>query len=134
MTVLVTTMNAQESGTSDCPLLELSDEHVQLVGQMASPPQIGGTYAPVSGTIRVLIIFARFSDDNYEPNNPNWKLSDTLTNFPEAQNIIRLTTLKTVQKKAKGETVTSPCRCATSLSFRKERDVLATPKQGEVNG
>jgi hypothetical protein len=81
-------MNAQESGTSDCPLLELSDEHVQLVGQMASPPQIGGTYAPVSGTIRVLIIFARFSDDNYEPNNPNWKLSDTLTNFPEAQNII----------------------------------------------
>ena len=88
MTVLVTTMNAQESGTSDCPLLELSDEHVQLVGQMASPPQIGGTYAPVSGTIRVLIIFARFSDDNYEPNNPNWKLSDTLTNFPEAQNII----------------------------------------------
>jgi hypothetical protein len=101
MTVLVTTMNAQESGTSDCPLLELSDEHVQLVGQMASPPQIGGTYAPVSGTIRVLIIFARFSDDNYEPNNPNWKLSDTLTNFPEAQNIIRLTTLKTVQKKQK---------------------------------
>jgi len=28
---------------------------------------------------------------------------------------------------------TSPCRCATSLSFRKERDVLAMPKQGEVN-
>jgi hypothetical protein len=29
-------------------------------------------------------------------------------------------------------TVTSPCRSATSLSFRKERDVSATPKQGEV--
>jgi len=28
--------------------------------------------------------------------------------------------------------LTSPCRCATSLSFHKERDVLATPKQGEV--
>jgi hypothetical protein len=29
--------------------------------------------------------------------------------------------------------LTSPCRCATSLSFHKERDVLATPKQGEVS-
>jgi len=28
--------------------------------------------------------------------------------------------------------VTSPCRSATSLSFCKERDVLAKPKQGEV--
>jgi uncharacterized protein with PIN domain len=36
-------------------------------------------------------------------------------------------------KVRKGELyLTSPCRCATSLSFRKERDVLATPKQGEV--
>lgn len=89
MTTLTTAINAQEgSGTSDCPELELSDEHIQLVGQMASPPQTGPKYAPSSGTIRVLIIFARFSDDNYEPNNPNWKLSDTLANFPEAQNII----------------------------------------------
>ncbi len=28
--------------------------------------------------------------------------------------------------------MTSPCRCATSLSLAKERDVLAKPKQGEV--
>ncbi len=28
---------------------------------------------------------------------------------------------------------TSPCRSATSLSFGKVRDVLAMPKQGEVN-
>ena len=88
MITLVTAMNAQESGPSECPELDLNDEHLQIVGQMISPPQIGGLYAPVSGTIRVLIIFARFSDDTYEPNNPNWKLSDTLANFPEAQNII----------------------------------------------
>jgi len=30
------------------------------------------------------------------------------------------------------ERETSPCRSATSLSFNKERDVSATPKQGEV--
>jgi|YNPBryulayer2012_1023412.scaffolds.fasta_scaffold02951_4 hypothetical protein len=45
---------------------------------------------------------------------------------------IRLATLKIVQKKQ--ENVTSPCRGATSLSLRKERDVLAKPKQGEVKG
>jgi hypothetical protein len=40
--------------------------------------------------------------------------------------------MKIVQKNKRRGNVTSPCRCATSLSLRKERDVLATPKQGEV--
>jgi hypothetical protein len=36
------------------------------------------------------------------------------------------------QSYARHVSVTSPCRSATSLSFRKEREVLAKPKQGEV--
>jgi hypothetical protein len=48
--------------------------------------------------------------------------------------MIRLTTLKIVQKKSKRR------ECNLTLSLRdvplltKERDVLATPKQGEVKG
>jgi hypothetical protein len=38
------------------------------------------------------------------------------------------------KKKQRRWNVTSPCRSATSLSLRKERDVLAKPKQGEVKG
>ena len=45
---------------------------------------------------------------------------------------IRLTTLKIVQKNKRRANITLPCRGATSLSLRKERDVLAKPKQGEV--
>jgi hypothetical protein len=44
-------------------------------------------------------------------------------------------TCTTSVNRVQGEgNVTSPCRSATSLSLRKERDVLAKPKQGEVVG
>ena len=54
--------------------------------------------------------------------------------FATSRRITRLTKLKTVQKSKRKANITSPCRGATSLSFRKERDVLAKPKQGEVKG
>jgi hypothetical protein len=42
-------------------------------------------------------------------------------------------TTKNAQSSQSNPFLTSPCRFATSLSFRKERDVLAKAKQGEVS-
>jgi len=44
----------------------------------------------------------------------------------------KIITIQKQQGRVWNSLFTSPCRYATSLSLRKERDVLATPKQGEV--
>ncbi len=45
-------------------------------GFQVNPPQIGGQYAPAKtpngSYLRILCIFAQFTGDNKDPNDPNW--------------------------------------------------------------
>jgi len=36
---------------------------------------VGGKHLPASGTVRVLVVFAQFKDDQQDPTNPNWPLN-----------------------------------------------------------
>lgn len=36
---------------------------------------VGGKYLPATGTVRVLVVFAQFKDDQQDPSNPNWPLN-----------------------------------------------------------
>jgi M6 family metalloprotease-like protein len=36
---------------------------------------VGGKHLPTTGTVRVLVVFAQFKDDQQDPSNPNWPLN-----------------------------------------------------------
>lgn len=53
-------------------LQQLSEEFCAMEGTTAASAQLGGIYKPASGIFNVLVIYAQFTDDNIDINNPNW--------------------------------------------------------------
>ena len=43
-----------------------------MTGTSSPSSQVGGRYKPSTGTFKVLVIYAQFSDDNTDISNPNW--------------------------------------------------------------
>ncbi len=48
------------------------DEFCGMQGTTTPSSQLGGRYKPASGTFKVLVIYAQFTDDNTDISNPNW--------------------------------------------------------------
>ncbi|HXF90367.1 MAG TPA: T9SS type A sorting domain-containing protein [Candidatus Nitrosotenuis sp.] len=49
-----------------------AEQFCSMQGTSAASAQLGGRYKPASGTFKILVIYAQFTDDNTDINNSNW--------------------------------------------------------------
>ncbi len=58
------------------------DDFCGMQATAGSSSQLGGRYKPASGTFKVLVIYAQFSDDNTDINNTNWVKGQSPSDLP----------------------------------------------------